>query len=118
MKAAESEAAFRKRIGRPLNQLTPREGIGAMCSFYADERVDGAAVENDRDMLLYQWGIDTFNAPDVFQLSITRQINVTGESQPYQLELIFSFPPTVELRKIDIGNQWCRSPSDLPATLA
>jgi hypothetical protein len=115
MKAGELEAALRKRLGRPLDQLTPREGIAAMCSFYADERVDGAAVENDRDMLLYQWGVDTFNAPDVFQLSITRQINVTGDSQPYQLGLIFSFSPTDDLRKIDIGNQWCRSPGDLPA---
>ncbi len=115
MKAAESEDGLRKRLGCSVDQLTPRDGIAAMCDFYADERVDGAAIENDRDMLLYQWGVDTFNAPDVFQLSITRQINVTGESQPYQLGLIFSFSSTGALQKIDIGNQWCRSPSDLRA---
>ena len=115
MKAADSEIALRKRLGGPVEQLTPRNGFAAMSSFYADERVDGAAVENDRDMLLYQWGVDTFNAPDLFQLSITRQINVTGESQPYQLTLLFSFQLTDAMRKIDIGNQWCRSPGDLPA---
>jgi hypothetical protein len=102
-------------LGQPLAQLTARDGIAAMCSFYADERADGAVIENDRDMLLYQWGIDSFNIPETFQVSITRQINVSGESQPYQLALIFSFQPTDSLRKIDSGNQWCRSPIDLPA---
>jgi hypothetical protein len=115
MKAADSETVLQKRIGGSLEQLTARKGIAAMCSFYADERADGAAIENDRDMLLYQWGIDTFNAPEWFQVSITRQINVLGESQPYQLALIFSYQPTDSLRKIDAGNQWCRSPADLPA---
>jgi hypothetical protein len=115
MKATDSETALRKKLGGPLEQLTARKGIAAMCSFYADERADGAAIGSDRDMLLYQWGIDTFNAPDVFQISITRQINVTDESQPYQLALIFSYKPTDALQKIDVGNQWCRSPADLPA---
>ena len=114
MKAADSETVLRKRLGGSLEQLTARKGLAAMCSFYADDRADGAAIENDRDMLLYQWGIDSFNAPDVFQVSITRQINVTGESQPYQLALIFSFQPTDSLRKIGTSNLWCRSPGNLP----
>jgi hypothetical protein len=115
MKAAESENELRKRLCRPLEQLTPRAGIAAMCSFYADQRADGAAIGSDRDMLLYQWGIDSFNAPESFQASITRQINVTGESQPYQLALNFYFQPTDPLRKINTSNQWCRSPNDLSA---
>ena len=115
MKAAESENELRKSLGRPLEQLTPRAGIAAMCSFYAGQRADGAAIGSDRDMLLYQWGIDSFNMPETFLLSITRQINVIGESQPYQLGLLFYFQPTDPLRKIDVGNQWCRSPNDLPA---
>ena len=112
MKAAETEKELRKKLG-PLEQLTPRAGIAAMCSFYADQRVDGAAIGSDRDMLLYQWGIDSFNTPETFQVGITRQINVKGESQPYQLGLLFYFQPTDPLRKIDATNQWCRSPNDL-----
>jgi|SRR4051794_26055919 hypothetical protein len=115
MKAVESETLLRKRLGGSLEQLTPRKGIEAMCSFYAEERADGATIGSDRDMLLYQWGIDTFNAPETFRVSITRQLNVLGESQPYQLPLIFSYQPTDLLRRIDSGNQWCRSPADLPA---
>jgi|SRR4051794_6352184 hypothetical protein len=115
MKALESETVLRNRLGGSLDRLTARKGIAAMCSFYADERADGAAIGSDRDMLLYQWGVDTFSAPETFRVSITRQLNVVGESQPYQLALIFSFQPTDLLRKIDSGNQWCRSPADLPA---
>ena len=115
MKAADSEVVLRKRLTRPLEQLTVRAGIDAMCAFYAEDPADGAAIGNDRDMLLYQWGIDTFNAPESFQISITRQINASGESQPYQLALIFYFQPNDALRKIDAGNQWCPSPGNLPA---
>ena len=115
MKAAETEAALQKRIAKPLPQLTPRDGIAAMTSFYADERVDGADIGSDRDMLLYQWGVDGFNAPDTFQLNIARQLNISGEPQPYQLALIFNYTATDPLREIDFGNQWCRSPGDLPA---
>jgi hypothetical protein len=113
MKATDSESELRKKLGSSLDQLTARKGIAAMCSFYADQRVDGATIDSDRDMLLYQWGIDGFNAPELFQISVTRQLNVLGESQPYQLALIFSFPPTDALRKIGASNLWCRSPEDL-----
>ena len=115
MKAADIEAALQTRLAKPLSQLTPRDGVAAMCSFYADERIDGADIGSDRDMLLFQWGVDTFNAPDTFQLNITRQLNVSGESQPYRLALVFNYQATDALKKIDFGNQWCRSPNDLPA---
>ena len=115
MKAKEVEAALQKRFAKPLSQLTPREGVLAMCGFYADERIDGAEIGSDRDMLLYQWGVDSFNAPDTFQLKVTRQLNVLGESQPYQLVLTFNYRATDALKQIDFGNQWCRSPNDLSA---
>src|SRR5438045_999829 len=104
MKATETEVALQERIVKPLSQLSPREGIAVMCAFYADERVDGAAIGSDRDMLLYQWGVDTFNSPNTFQLSITRQLNVSGEPQPYQLVLIFNYPANDALKQIDFGN--------------
>ncbi len=114
MKAAESEGVLRNRLGRPVEQLVPRDGIAAMCSFYAEERADGAAIGSDRDMLLYQWGVNTFDSPEMFELSVTRQINVIGESQPYRLSLTFYYQPTDALRQIGSSNEWCRSPGDLP----
>ena len=115
MKAVEIEVALQQRLARPVNQLTPQDGIAAMCDFYSGTRVDGAAIENDRDMLLYQWGVDTFNTPNSFQLNITRQLNIAGESQPYQLALAFHYPAAGALANIALGNQWCRSPGELPA---
>jgi len=114
MKAAEAESVLRKRVDRPVEQLTVRDGVAAMCGFYADERADGAAIGSDRDMLLYQWGINDFDDPAIFELSITRQINVAGESQPYRLALTFFFQPSDVLKKAGGGNQWCRSPGDVP----
>ena len=114
MKAAEAQSEFRKRVGRPVEQLTVRDGVAAMCGFYADERADGAAIGSDRDMLLYQWGINDFDDPAMFELSITRQINVVGESQPYRLGLTFFFQPSDTLKRTGGGNQWCRAPGDVP----
>src|SRR5256885_17249654 len=113
MKAGESESVLRKRLGKSPGQLSAREGFAAMCSFYADERADGATIGSDRDMLLYQWGVNSFGVLAAFELSITRQFNVLGESQPYQLLFLFSYQPTDALRKIGSGNEWCRSPGDL-----
>jgi hypothetical protein len=115
MKAPDVDEILRKRLGKPPEQLTAREGIAAMCSFYVEERADGAAIGSDRDMLLYQWGVNTFDSPPSFELSITRQINVIGESQPYRLMLIFHYQPTNALRNIGTGNEWCRAPGDVLA---
>ena len=49
MKASEAENVLRKRLGRSPEQLSARDGVAAMCSFYADERADGAAIGSDRD---------------------------------------------------------------------
>ncbi len=115
IKVTETQSVLQSSLGKSASELTARDGIAAMCDFYTDMRVDGAAIENDRDMLLCQWGVDTFNAPDTFQLNVTRQLNIAGESQPYQLALIFNYPAVDTLKQIDFGNQWCRSPGDLPA---
>ncbi len=115
IKATEAQSSLEKSLGRSVETLNARDGIAAMCDFYANVRVDGAAIENDRDMLLYQWGVDTFNSPDALLLSITRQLNIAGESQPYQLTLAFHYPATGSLANIALGNQWCPSPGDLPS---
>jgi len=114
MKVQESEARLRKRVGKPIEQLTPREAIAAMCDFYKDERADGADLDQDGDMLLYQWGVYSFGQPEAFQIDITRQFMVTGEDEPHQLHCTCYFKPTDALRKINSSNQWCSSPDELP----
>ena len=114
MKPEESEAVLRKRLGKPVEQLTPREVIAAMCDFYAQQRAEGADLDQDGDMLLYQWGVYTFGQPEAFQVDITRQFMVTGEDEPQQLHWTCYFKPTDALRKISASNQWCSSPGELP----
>ncbi len=113
IKVTETQSVLQDSLEKSASELTAREGIEAMYDFYTKIRVDGAAIENDRDMLLYQWGVDTFNAPNVFLFSIARQLNITGQSQPYQLTLAFYYPATRPLANIALGNQWCRSPGEL-----
>ena len=114
MKPEESEGELRKRLGRVPEQLTPREAFKVMCDFYASERAEGAKLDDDGDMLLYQWGVYSFSKPESFRLGITRQFKVHGQNQPYQLHLTYHFKPTDALRTIGASNEWCPSPTDLP----
>jgi len=114
MKPEESETVLRKRLGKPVEQLTPREAIAGMCDFYAEQRAEGADLHEDGDMLLYQWGVYGFSEPEAFQIDITRQFMVTGEDEPHQLQLTCYFQPTDAFRKISASNQWCASPDELP----
>lgn len=76
-------------------------------------------------MLLFQWG--TYNWGDLthFELNITRQLMTGGDGGGdededddegiLQLSLTFRFPPTAELQALGSGNEWCATPSGLPA---
>jgi hypothetical protein len=44
--------------------MTPRRRRDNVQLLCGQDAPDGAAIENDRDMLLYQWGIDGFNTPE------------------------------------------------------
>jgi|tagenome__1003787_1003787.scaffolds.fasta_scaffold19409635_2 hypothetical protein len=114
MKPAESESELRKRLGGAPEQLTPRETFKIMCDFYANERADGAKLDEDGDMLLYQWGVYNFSTPETFRLGLTRQFMAHGEDKPSQLHLTFHYNPSDELRNVGSSNLWCRSPGDLP----
>lgn len=114
MTPEESTDVLRKRLGKPVEQLMPREAIAAMCDFYAEQRAEGAELDEDGDMLLYQWGVYSFDEPEAFQIDITRQFMVSGEDEPLQLQLTCYFQPTDALRKISASNQWCASPDELP----
>jgi hypothetical protein len=113
MKPAESENELRKRLGQAPEQLTPREAFKVMCDFYANERADGANLDEDGDMLLYQWGVYSFSKPESFRIGITRQFMVHGEDEPYQLHLTYHYKPSDALHNVGASNQWCPSPGDL-----
>lgn len=90
MKPEQSEKILVKRLeanGTKLAEIRPEEGVGAMLEFYRDVRAEGCEVDQDGDMLLYQWG--TYGK--TFQLDLTRQFIVEGEDEPYQVGRDISF---------------------------
>ncbi len=115
MKISESDSAFRKRLGQPIEAVTARRAIEVMFEFYAEQRAEDVAIDEDGDMLLYEWGVYSLTGPESFQLDITRQFIVVDEDEPYQLHLTLHFNPTDALRQLENGNVWCHSPNELPA---
>ena len=130
MTPATSLAAFERRLslgGRSASALTASEGVEAMLAFYAAERCDGCELEEDGDMLLFQWGTYDWGDAAHFELNITRQLMPGGEGDGdgdededddegiLQLSLTFRFPSTAELQGLGSGNEWCDTPSGLPA---
>ena len=128
MTPVTSLAVFEQRLslgGRPALALTASEGVEAMLAFYASERCDGCVLEEDGDMLLFQWGTYTWGDSTHFELNVTRQLmsgsggggdeDEDDDEGILQLSLTFRFLPTAELQALGSGNEWCGAPSGLPA---
>ncbi len=114
MTPTESDTELRRRVGVPLDSLAVRQGIEAMLAFYADQRADGVHMDEDGDMLLFQWGVYSFSGPPTFQLNLTRQFILPDEDEPYQLSLTFHHAPSDQMKALEAGNRWCHSTDDLP----
>jgi hypothetical protein len=85
-----------------------RDGIEAMLEFYRTERADDCSLDDDGDMLLFQWGTYDWGQGPEFELDITRQL-IRGDGEDddiWQLSLTFFFPRNA----IASGDRWCHSP--------
>jgi hypothetical protein len=98
-----------------LEKMTPAQGIDSMIAFYREERVEGCSIEEDDDMLLFQWGTYDWGNGEFFNFDITRQLIFDGSADEniWQLSLTFKFSPTDTLRKLKSGNKWCSSPKNI-----
>jgi hypothetical protein len=98
-----------------MRTLSPPTGLEAMLAFYRDVRADGCDLEQNGDMLLYQWGTHDWGQGPHFELDITRQLILEpGEDENiWQLSLTFTFPPSDSLQALGSGNRWCPSPTEL-----
>jgi hypothetical protein len=106
-----------QRLG--LSRLAPDTGFSEMFAFYRDVRpVDCLSVEEDGDMLLYQWGTYDWGNGKYFNLNLTRQFIVEGledDDAISQLGLTFLYEPSSMLQELEQGNRWCHSPAELAA---
>src|SRR5262245_23394573 len=79
-----------------LSALSPEDGISLMLAFYQAERADGCEVDEDGDMLLYQWGCYDWGQGESFDFNISRQfVDAKGDDEGIrQLSLTFKFKPS------------------------
>lgn len=109
--------AFASLSGVQLETCTAREGLTAMLRFYESQRVDGCAVEDDGDMLLFQWGTYDFGEGLNFRLDLTRQVILPDQEDDdaiWQLNFAYLFAPMPALDQLGSGDRWCASPAELP----
>jgi hypothetical protein len=119
MEPAESRTTFEALLGRArvtLGALRLSAALRLMAEFYRDQRAEGCRLEEEGDMLLYQWGTYGFGQPETFQVDLTRQfMHMVGGDEPEmsQLSLTMHYEATQELRALGKGDQWCPRPEDL-----
>jgi len=70
--AAELERHFARR-GEVEAALTPSTAVASMFAFYRDVRADGCDLEQEGDMLLFQWGTYDWGHGLRFEFDVTRQ---------------------------------------------
>jgi len=116
MTPENAKAELEKRIeqaGTPMSDLTLAEGIRLMLAFYRDVRADNCKLDEDGDMLLFQWG----GGQGSFECDITRQFIVThsedDEPAMSQLSFTFHFASSPQFGAIKSGNHWCYAPDGL-----
>jgi hypothetical protein len=119
MKPITAKAEFEKfasQSGATIAALTPDVGIHLMLKFYQQIRADNCPIDQDGDMLLYQWGTYDWGDGTYFQLDITRQFieaGLEGDDGTSQLSIRFYFYPSEDYKKLEWGNRWCSSPGEL-----
>jgi hypothetical protein len=116
MQPADSQNRLEHLItsgGRTLATLTAAEAIRFMLAFYRDVRADNCPLDEEGDMLLFQFGAYNWGEGETYNYDITRQFIVSGsegDDGMSQLCLTVHFTVTDTLRAIK-GNRWCSSPA-------
>lgn len=96
-----------------LDQLSIEQGATLMIDFYHHKRFSECAIDDDGDMLLFQWGTYDWGEGRFFEFDLTRQFMMgDGDDEDiWQLSLNFKFSPNETLTNIVSGNKWCDDPS-------
>lgn len=123
-----SERAFEAHLARrgtPFAAIAAAAALAAMIDWYESERADDAlSLDDEGDMLLFQWAIHDGGEGERFEIGLTRQfIAAPGDeyededvSEGYtQLSATFLFEPTKAMREIPRGHHWCHGPADVAA---
>lgn len=126
MKAAQALKYFKDFVrtsGKSIEHLSVDDSIQLMTGFYKKIRVDDCKLEEDGDMLLFEWGVYDWGRGSFFTYTITRQFifpETFGDAEEswledvfWQLSLSYAFNPTDELKSVKRGHKWCESPNNI-----
>ena len=127
MKAQEALTEFEAMIeasGKSLQELSAKEAVKLMTDFYLTIRAEDCSVDEDRDMLLFQWGAYDWGEGKYFEYDITRQFmfevmcKEDGEEwedeDVWQLSLTLKFQAAGKPKELE-GDRWCAGPEDVTA---
>jgi len=99
-------------------QRSVKSLLSSVLSFYAQRQFDGL-VDDDGDMLLFQYGIYDWGLGPLFEVDLTRQfIEVERDDDDEvlsQFRLTCFFEPTAELKALGSDDKLCRDKSELGA---
>ena len=112
-----TKQAFEARSTENIETLSLPNGFELLLDFYREVRpADAATVEEDGDMLLYQWGTYDWGNGSNFEINLTRQITAPvaeGDEDIWQLGLTYRFKPSPGLARLGGGDEWCQEPNRL-----
>lgn len=91
--------------GEMLASLTLAQGVAAMLAFYETVRVDGRPLDEDGDMVLYEW----MRRGDALHVSLVRQaMRDDVDAVIWQLDLCFEFETAPD--DLPDASRWCPTP--------
>lgn len=100
-----------------LESVDAATAIDVMLRFFAQQRAtDVVGLDEDGDMVLYEWGVFDFGSGPSFQLGLTRQFVLSGDDGDdaiRQLRLILHYDVSAAEVELGRGHRWCHRPEEL-----
>ena len=117
MNPSESKSRFEQFVADSCGSvagLTPADATRLILAFYRQVRATDRPLDEDGDMILFQWGAFDFGEGETYRYNITRQFIISGsegDDGMSQLSLTVHFAVTEALRALKKGSRWCSSPA-------
>ena len=112
-----SQKALQSHLTARIERLSINEAFSQFMDWYETERAKGVLpIEEDGDMLLFQWGTYDWGKGMNFEVNLTRQfVCKKWLDQPdyWQFQLTYLYTVDDTLSSLGSGNRWCHSPSKL-----
>ena len=113
---AALEALIASR-GLKVGTLNATQAVDVILEFYATERADGTVrLDEDGDMLLYEFGVFDWGEGPSFEFGLTRQFiqaSAVDDDAMSQLELILHYEASDDARDVGHSAVWCHHPDNI-----